>query len=235
MEVYSNKASLTGTYGGNEVTNKSVASIKSTGNFMVKTGDRTYGDVGTVGNYTIMMSTGSLIPDDLKLTDVADEGLEFVEGSLTLNGVSKEGTISDLVIDYEADTSYTIKYQMKKTKAGTLNNFAYLTGTYCGDVVTIDSVWVMKDTGTVFLKTADRAYGDIGTITNYTIHIEIGDICPNDLDLSDVMDDGLEFVDGTLKLNGVSKTGTVDDLEINYQPNTTYDVTYQAIRVSVGN
>ncbi len=235
METLTNKASITGTFGDDEVINTSSVDILDTGNFMVKLGDRIFGDIGTEIEYTISILTGDTVPDDLALADVPAEGLSFIEGSLTLDGVAKTGGVNDLVIDFEPNTSYVVKYRAVKTKKGNLQNRATLTGTYCGDVTTISGLWVLKDTGVTIDKSSNRDYAEVGTSVIFTVNITIGDECPDDLAFVDEMEEGLQFIEGTIRVNDVHyPDATLDNLPINFEPNTTYTITYMVEKVATG-
>lgn len=120
MAKYTNTVSLIGTYGGKENVQDSMWAVCDTGNFIVKTADRIFADIGNVINYTIGVITGENVADDLHLVDAMDDGLEFVEGSLIVDGVAKTCTLDEYLstLTFVANTSYDIKYQAIRVTEG---------------------------------------------------------------------------------------------------------------------
>ncbi len=77
----------------------------------------------------------------------------------------------------------------------------------------------------------------MGNITIDTIGVITGDNVADVLHLVDVLEVGIEFVEGSLIVDGVSKTCTLDEYlsSMTFEPNTSYDIKYQGLRVAVGN
>ncbi len=79
------------------------------------------------------------------------------------------------------------------------------------------------------VKTADKASAFIGEIITYTVKIEVEDIGVTVLEtvFSDTLNDYLELVDGSVKVDGVSVESDLSNIPISLSANQVVEIEYQ--------
>ncbi len=83
----------------------------------------------------------------------------------------------------------------------------------------------------VFAKQADKLYYDTGDTVTYTITIVVGAIGDDTFTatFSDLLNETLEFIDGTLTINGEASEESLDGFTLTLKQNDIITIEYQCI------
>ena len=186
----------------------------------------------TVGDrieYTLTVSNGDTATVDLRkpvITDVIPTGLDFVDGSVYVNGkVCSDYSYSDtdriLTInleDIEPDSTVTVKFSAKVNASAydsTIQNLATLTSENGEKQQDTDDSIIIPDgrAQLVITKTADNRTPKVGERVTYTI--KVGNVAgapvpARNVQISDTVPKGLTFA-GIVQIDGYSATYSFQD------------------------
>ena len=196
-----------------------------------KTADRTTAQVGDRVTYTIVVTNGyraTVDWRDVVLTDVLDSGLTFEHGSVQVDGRTATHSYANRTLtvelgDIAPDTSVTVTFSavVNSTAFGqTIHNVALLDGGNGGPVeAPAEDIEVDRGTswGQVF-KSADRSAASVGDTITYTVratNVGVATDYWQNVVMTDVIPQHLEFIDGSVTVNG--STANVDS---NFDANT---------------
>ncbi|TES56788.1 DUF11 domain-containing protein [Halalkalibacterium halodurans] len=191
-------------------------------------------EVGDTVVYTIRArnTVSESLLENLVITDVLPEGLTYVDGSLDVNhdgeGSYEDGTITANFGDVTDTEWRTVRFRatIDSGYAGeTLENIAVVEGENVDEpsnpreevnVEPKDPVLEAEKTATLLEKAdgnTDEANPEVGDTLLYTIQARntIEDSLVENLVISDVIPEGLEYVPGTLRVNGEAVTDAEDD------------------------
>ena len=206
-----------------------IPSIEKTAN--VKTAN-----VGDTLTYTVKLSNNKAASSAWKevvLTDAIPDGLTFADSSVYVDGKSaehsfKDGVLSVSVGDIAAGQTVTVTFK------ATVNNDMYNQTIYNTAVAegkngivkdedgnetgkyedTDDGVYINKgDTAPYVTKAADKSSAKVGDKLNYTVALGNAEGAVYEIEnaaMSDVIPAGLDFVDGSVQLDGVTTKHSFD-------------------------
>ncbi|MGL4850379.1 MAG: DUF7507 domain-containing protein [Clostridium sp.] len=215
------------TSGGNTVTIPvNHASISPTDGGFVKSQNPSYATVGDTITYTmIATNTGSVNADNVKVYDTLDSSLQFVNGSVKVNG-TPQGASNPMTTGINVGTLIpngvaTITFNalvLTLPNPNPVKNQAVVQYTYKKDPNTVVSVTnpsnittgeIKKvDLGTM-VKDSDANYVKVGDVVTYTITIpNTGNADANNVVLKDTIPAGTTFVNNSAKVNGVGQPGS---------------------------
>ena len=206
-----------------------VPSIEKTAN--VKTAN-----VGDTLTYSVKLSNNKAASSAWKevvLTDVIPDGLTFADSSVYVDGKSaehsfKDGVLSVPVGDIAAGQTITVTFKAK-VNADMYNQTIYNTAVAEGKngIVqdedgnktgkyedTDDGVYINKgDTAPYVTKTADKPAAKVGDKLTYTVTLGNAEGAVYELEnaaMTDTLPAELDFVDGSVQLDGVTTTYSFD-------------------------
>ncbi|MDY7224169.1 isopeptide-forming domain-containing fimbrial protein [Halalkalibacterium halodurans] len=191
-------------------------------------------EVGDTVVYTIRArnTVSESLLENLVITDVLPEGLTYVEGSLDVNhdgeGSYEDGTITATFGDVTDTEWRTVRFRatIDSGYAGeTIENIAVVEGDNVDEpsnpreevnVEPKDPELEAEKTAALLEKAdgnTDEANPEVGDTLLYTIQARntIEDSLVENLVISDVIPEGLEYVPGTLRVNGEAVTDAEDD------------------------
>ncbi|MGL4850427.1 MAG: DUF7507 domain-containing protein [Clostridium sp.] len=194
--------------------------------FAIKEVDKEYATGGEELTYKItMVNEGNTRVNNVELYDTVPEGTVLKQGSVILNGVPKLGAIPQYGIFIGAmepgEESY-LSYKVvidKDIKAKEIHNTAKLDYQYTVNpevtngksketdtnvaITKINDAIISAETGS-FTKEASKDFVDVGEKFTYTILAKnIGTVSANNVIIKDILQSNIEYVKGTLQINGV--------------------------------
>lgn len=203
----------------------------------VKLADKANVTSGEIIQYTInAKNTGNVEINNVTIKDTIHIGTNFIEGSITIDGVHVVYPDPILGIDvgrlYPSESvSVTFKVRVNEDASNTLTNTATIEYSYIVDstqppkteIVETNSVIIQKLNPELTLsKSIDKKYVIVGDIVTYTVvakntgDIVIGNVGLDPVTLYDILSPSLEFVAGTVTINGVVDplSGIVEGIDI---------------------
>ncbi|MGL4655755.1 MAG: DUF7507 domain-containing protein, partial [Sarcina sp.] len=234
-----NKADLTYTYrpipNGSLVSNTTTSNTVNTlvgespikpGEGVVKTADKTYAKLNDVITYTVnVKNTGLVNALNVIFRDTVPEGTSFIQNSVTVNGVSKQGANPELGVplgDISPNSNIIVTFKVLVTKIPTVNpientglvDYEYKpTPTSPTKPVTVTSnkVPTQINYGNIstnnggLVKSVDKVYASVGDTLTYTINLRnTGNVPVNNVVLRDTIPGGTSFVLGSVTVNGIA-------------------------------
>lgn len=199
----------------------------------VKTVDKLYARVTDVINYTsTITNTGNVEATNLFFTDVLQTELEFISGSVSINGViypslnPKNGfQLSNLLPSQSVTISFTAKVNSLPTPAYVTNTsniqFSYKIDP-TGTVITKDQSSNVVTTNIVLgkisaVKVVDKPIATIGDELIYTVTLtNTGNVIDNNVFFQDIPSTAVTFKENSVKVNNVSQPS--------YNPITGFDL-----------
>ena len=197
---------------------------------MLKSVDKSYATIGDILNYTVVITnSGNVLATNINFSDILPSNLTFVEGSVTIDSVSKPTfnpntgfALSNLIILQ----STTVKFQAEVTSLpnpNTVTNSASTTFEYLVIIpiqgssnsnnvtttINVNNLTIVKSA-----NVSEVTFGD--TLTYTTVITNIGNIDAVDIEFQDVVPDELTFVTGSVSVEGVS--------EPTYDPNDGFNL-----------
>lgn len=188
----------------------------------IKTVDKMYARVTDVINYTsTITNTGNVEAANLFFTDVLQTELEFISGSVTINGVvypslnPKNGFKLSNLLPYQSVTiSFTAKVNSLPTTAYVTNTsniqFSYKIDP-TGSVITKDQASNTVTTNIVLgklnvVKVVDKPIATIGDELIYTVTLtNVGNVIDSNVLFQDIPSTGVIFKENSVKVNNISQ------------------------------
>ncbi|MGL4849138.1 MAG: DUF7507 domain-containing protein, partial [Clostridium sp.] len=233
-----NKADLTYTYrpipNGSPVSNNVTSNTVNTligespikpGEGVIKTADKTYAKLNDVITYTVnVKNTGLVDALNVIFRDTAPDGTSFIQNSVTVNGVSRQGANPELGVplgDISPNSSVIVTFKVLVTKIPTINpienkatvDYEYKpspTSPNKGVTVTSNKVPTQINSGSIspnnggLVKSVDKVYASVGDVLTYTINLRnTGNVPVNNVVLKDTIPGGTSFVLGSVTVNGI--------------------------------
>ncbi|MGL4849982.1 MAG: hypothetical protein ACRC28_13860 [Clostridium sp.] len=205
----------------NEVlTTVNTAIIKNEDGGFVKSTDKTSAEIGETISYKIKITnTGNVLAQNVFLTDPIPNGSEFINGSLFVNGKLRNENIQSGISLEDVSPSEQILVEFKvlvitiPTK-NPLENSGKIDYNYIVNPETSEKVIETSNTNIVkttvnsplltVTKIPNKAYSTVGDILEYTIVVTVnGNISANNTVVYDTLPEGVSFILGSLKINGV--------------------------------
>ncbi len=185
----------------------------------VKAVDKAFADVGDTLTYTFTLTVaGSASADHTVLTDLLPAELQYVPGTLRLDGNAVTGTPANASLGTLAVGSHTLTFQATILSLPAVNpipnsgSFAFdfpLTPGGALVPVTAHSNTVTTQVNTaapVAQKTVDKAFAKQGDTIVYTVTIHnSGNVAAQNIVLTDLVPEGGTFVAGSLAVDGVAQ------------------------------
>ena len=198
-----------------------------------KSVDKLYATVGDNLNYTVnVKNTGSINATNITFKDLNPNDSTFIPHSVIVDGVLKTDydpntgfIISDLVPNQSHTVSFNVKVNTLPS-TGIVENTADSTFNY--KLIPTDPTSTMtsysnKVTTTINLgkltvtKSVNKVYATIGDTVSYSISVQnIGNVPCTNIFFQDIIQPDANFIDGTVKINNISKS--------NYNPNTGFNL-----------
>ena len=211
-----------------------------------------FATVGDKLTYTIPLSNiGTTITNSVKLIDNLPYGIKFVPGSLKQDGVTIPGTSLNSGIsinNLSPKTSSTVTYDVIITSLPNINPISSLTKIEYSYIVSPSkprNMLVVKELNTNIASTTinylninsinkvDKSYALVGDTLTYSIPlIALGTTTSNNLVFIDNLSKFVDFIDGSLKQDGVTLPGNPTSPGVilnNIKPNTISTISFQAI------
>lgn len=221
------------TPGGNRTTllltsNLAIVSIYTTGLQLTKAADRSTTRIGETITYTITATnSGTVINQNVTVSDLIPDGSSFIGGSVTLNGVNV--TDGDPVIGIAAGSlqpmaSTVVTFQVMVNAlppSGNLVNTADAQFNPVGGGQPLPADTVQSNTVSilvlaneaVFVKSADRSAVLTGEQITYTLVLRnAGTTTMQDITLLDILPLGTDLVLNSFRINGVVYPGFRPDI-----------------------
>lgn len=201
-----------------------------------KTADVKTANVGDTLTYTVKLSNNKAASSAWKevvLTDAIPDSLTFADSSVYVDGKSaehsfKDGVLSVSVGDIAAGQTVAVTFKAK-VNADMYNQTIYNTAVAEGENGSIkdedgnetgkyedtdDGVYINKgDTAPYVTKTADKSAAKVGDKLTYTVTLGNAEGAVYEIEnatMSDVIPAGLDFVDGSVQLDGVTTKYSFD-------------------------
>ncbi|WP_252234457.1 hypothetical protein [Clostridium sp. ZS1] len=187
-----------------------------------KSVSKAYATIDDVLTYTVsVFNTGNTVDKNVNFRDVIPNGLTFVAGSVTINGISYPSynpyssfslgnIISGDIVVVKFDTIVT-----SLPNPSLISNTAALTFSYSIDPNDPDrtvetnsnTVTTQINVGSINIaKSVDKAYATSGDILTYTVIVtNNGNVTANDVLFTDDLQVDVLFNVGSVKVNGVTK------------------------------
>ena len=217
-----------------------IGKLKSTAKTFIKEGEQTTQQV-------TFTNTSNYVLQNLFFTDSLSDGAEHIPGSVFIDGVSYPlydvvagFALPDLPVGNNTTISYSVVANNPKTKS-IVDNFATLqfdvsdpisgSRTFNQDTITVS--FAVISTNLSITKSVDKTYAIAGDNLHYTSLIENkGSQKIENMIFKDILQSGITFVDGSVKIDGVSYplynpiTGfALDDIDAGGTRNVEFDVT----------
>ncbi|MGL5087053.1 MAG: DUF7507 domain-containing protein [Clostridium sp.] len=188
---------------------------------MTKNSDRQYAAIGDEVTYTVVATnTGSVDAMAVIFKDILAPQLEFVQGSVTING--KNNISADILAGIVIDTlvigqSITLKFKAKVVSGGVIPNvfvaeYMYSPGPGlppkgATNKVQGNNVTALNIDLTV-VKTANKTFAMLGDTISYTVSIaNESQVNVASVLLRDTLPRYFELIQGTFKVNGIVING----------------------------
>ncbi len=202
---------------------------------VIKTSDTECAVVGETVEYKLVIENdGDFDLFDLVISDLLDEQLEFVEGSVEINGVPYEDEsiitgimIDELLIGESIEITFDVLIENRTT--GIAENIANVSGFY---IIAENNIKIIEETSNRNLiaidesslkitKEANKEFANLGEEITYTVKlINDGTTQLKDIIFKDILPEEVTF-NGVIKVNGNELNGVdlesgvnVGDLEI---------------------
>ena len=197
--------------------------------------DMLLADVGSTLTYNVVLTNnGTTITNTITFMDTIPEGVSFVEGSLTQDGISIEGdpietgvTLKNIAPDAKSTVSYKIKVDKIPanniicSSASTI--FDYIidpTSNILGNGSTNTNLTLttVSAANLYSIETIDKPYADLGEIVTYTLSVNNSGLTgTNNILLVDTLPTGFTFVENSLIQDGVTIpcTSTLSAIPLN--------------------
>ncbi|MGN1200787.1 MAG: DUF11 domain-containing protein [Candidatus Caccovivens sp.] len=201
------------------VPNAIATQIDSLGAFLTteKSVTQTFAQVGVPIDYTLeITNVGQLPATNVIVNDFLPIGLTLVSGSITVDAVAFPDNIPIVVPQIDAGQTITIKYQLIANSFPAQNpaeNKAEITYTFTpfeGFPVTVTLLSNLVEipfvtTSASLVKTVDKATAKQNDILTYkSVHTNTGTQEMQNAVFTDVMPSEVNFVAGSVKINGIS-------------------------------
>lgn len=209
----------------NQTTNSEEVNIMILGEpitTVTKLANPTTAEIGDVVTFTVTFeNTNDFALAGLVFADAYDTGYDFVEGSVTINGVSDatldvskfaikeiEGlatttvtydmTVNESAVDL-LKNAVTISYTVTDPDTGESEDFTLDSNTA---VVTVTTAPVPVDAKVSLKKSADDTFVAVGDVVTYTLEVtNEGNVALEDITVYDVLPAELSFVIGSVKVD----------------------------------
>src|SRR5680860_763733 len=186
---------------------------------IVKSADRQFAEVGDTITFTsVITNTGTLPATNVVFNDIVPNGLAFVPGSVTINGLPSAGnpnvgiplpnipvggsvtvafdvTVTSIPVPNPTTniSSVGARFQIDPTQPSVLRTFVS------------NPVDIKVETATVdVVKSVDKAFVEVGDIVTYTVVMtNTGTVPANNAELTDIVPNGTTFVPGSVTINGI--------------------------------
>lgn len=224
---------------------------------LTKSVDKTTAALGDkLTYYTAIKNLGNISVNDVIFIDTIPNGTTFVNGSVSIDGVSQlGGSISPpLGLQVGNISSGTVKTISYDVNIGTINNniltsaASFVSYKYTLDPSvpngkgseglsnTVDTAISRVDLNVV--KSVDKSGATIGDEINYTLGLKnTGNVSADNVTITDTTPNGTAFVTNSLKLNGIIKTGETTNppgYNLGSIPaNTLYTVTFKVTVITL--
>lgn len=186
-----------------------------------KTVSKTYATINDVLTYTInIFNSGNTVAKNINFRDVLPSGINFVTGSVKINGVSYPsanpfdsftlGNIisgDTMVVTFDAKVTSLANPSLVSNTATII--FFYKVNPNGPDIpVNIDSNTVTTQINLALLnlaKTVDRGYATTGNVITYTVEVtNNGNIRADNVIFTDSLQNDITFNQGSVKINGTT-------------------------------
>lgn len=184
----------------------------------VKSADVTFVTTGGEAEYTLAVgNTGTTTATGVTVTDPTPAGLQFVEGSLTVDGVPRAGGFPTALPDIPAGGTVTLKYKLRAVSVPAVNpakNKAvvnYEFSPFAGITVSAEATSNTVSLAVVFAKTTvfksvDKTFATRGDVLTYTsVVTNAGNTDIVSALFTDDIPVGTSFIDGSVTVDGVAK------------------------------
>lgn len=190
--------------------------LKSVSQPVVAVGD-------TITYTTVVQNTGTVVATNVQYSDVLPSSITFVPNSVTIEGVLQPGFNPNNgfpLPDINPGGSVEVTFQVTVVSVpsnGTIVNTANVTGSFVlvpGEppvIVTGPSNTTLTTVNRGqfnVIKQVNRAATLVGDVLTYTVQItNTGTVTANDVQFIDVPSPSLEFVPGSVQINGIPQVG----------------------------
>ncbi len=189
--------------------------------------DRAFAKLGDTIIYTVTVNNaGNVAAQDIVLTDLVPDGGTFVPGSVTVGGVAQPAANPNngvQISDIAGGSTAIITFQVRIDHVPAQNpmvNSAEIQYDYKVDpngapvppkTIETDEVTTQINNAALgAVKTADRQYAAVGDIVTYTVTLtNVGSVPSDSVVFRDILADGLSYVAGSLRVNGVPVSGNI--------------------------
>ena len=237
-----------GPISASQITNEVPIEVKHVILDMVKTTDKTNVSIGDYITYTIVVTNnGSAIAENVVLTDPIFEGLDFVAGSVSINGFTDVAANPILGINLNSinigDTK-TVSFIVEVISIPTQNpteNIAFTNFEYVVDPNnpskqgsaqsnTVENEIV--EANILITKNLDRQFATIGDEITYTIVLKnTGNVAAQNVLFIDTIPSGTSFVHDSVKVDSVTIPGLNPQTGISFasiSPNISHTISFKA-------
>ncbi|MBN1040239.1 DUF11 domain-containing protein [Clostridium botulinum] len=202
------------------------------GGGLIKSVDKTFADVNDTLTYTITLkNTGNVAADNVVFTDTIPSGTTFVDNSVTIDGVTPSGNPNPqtgiTIGTISANSASTVVFKVTVTTIPSPNpipNNGTVNYNYTVDPANPDGQSGSGNTNTVnttvnnasfsnssngLVKSVDKTNAKVNDVLNYTLVLKnTGNVTANNIVLTDTIPSGTTFVNNSVKVNGVTQSGT---------------------------
>lgn len=183
-----------------------------------KSADVTFVITGGEAEYTLVVAnTGTTTATDVTVSDPTPAGLQFVDGSLTVDGVPQAGGFPVVLPDLSAGGSATVRYKLRAVSVPAQNpaqnkaTVSYAFSPFAGITVSASETSNTVSLAVVFarttvVKSVDKTFATRGETLVYTsVVTNTGNIDVDSATFTDDIPAGTTFVAGSVKVDGVSE------------------------------
>lgn len=186
-----------------------------------KTVDKAYATIGDTLNYTVTINnSGNANAFDVFFQDTIQSNASFIAGSVKINGISYDNynpntgfVLSDIIGLGSTIVNFAVKVESLPVDYN-IYNFATTSYKYYVDPsntpivkeVQSNTVQTVINVGNLLVtKAVSKAYATIDDLITYTVTIfNNGNTLAKNVNFRDVIESGLTFVTGSVKINNIS-------------------------------
>ncbi|MGL5153253.1 MAG: DUF7507 domain-containing protein [Clostridium sp.] len=206
------------------------AVISPTNGSLIKSVDKEYASIGDVLTYTVtLMNTGNVAAENVVMIDTIPGGTSFVNGSVTVNGVSQASSNPQNGVPIgliPVNGKVTVQFKVNVTTIPMVNpipnsalvNYKYLvnpsSGAYKQNSSLSNIVYTKVNTADLTpgsggsIKSVDKPYADLGEVVTYTITLtNKGNVPAINVLVKDTIPVNTTFIENSVTINGVVQIG----------------------------